>query len=106
MSRRSVLITGGRGFVGAHVTRAFLDDGWEVAVFGPAMPVDLLADRRGAFADLDGSIDDREAVGTALGKARPTLVVSLAAFSQGSAGLSRSGEADLDRAIAINALGL
>ena len=31
-----VFITGGSGFVGAHVVRAYVNEGWEVHVFGPS----------------------------------------------------------------------
>jgi UDP-glucose 4-epimerase len=101
-----VLVVGGRGFVGAHVTRAFIAAGWQVAVMNPAMPVDLLADQAGRFTDIEGSIEEAAAIDGALAAARPDLVVSLAAFSQGAVGLARSGEADAEKAIAINALGL
>lgn len=102
----AVLVVGGSGFVGAHVTRAFIADGWAVSVLGPPMPVDLLEDQGGRFQDITGSIEDGEAVGAALAQAKPDLVVSLAAYSQGAVGLARSGEADLEKAIAINAMGL
>jgi len=101
-----VLVVGGRGFVGAHVTRAFIRDGWQVTVMNPPMPVDLLADQAGRFTDLAGSIEDGTAIDAALQAARPELVVSLAAYSQGAVGLAKSGEADAEKAIAVNALGL
>jgi UDP-glucose 4-epimerase len=101
-----VLIVGGRGFVGAHVTRAFIAAGWQVTVMNPAMPVDLLAGKRGLFTDIAGSIEDAAVIDSALAEARPDLVVSLAAYSQGAIGLARSGEADAEKAIAVNALGL
>jgi UDP-glucose 4-epimerase len=101
-----VLVVGGRGFVGAHVTRAFIEAGWQVAVMNPAMPVDLLAGEKGRFTDIQGSIEDAAAIDRALLEAGPNLVVSLAAYSQGAVGLARSGEADAEKAIAVNALGL
>jgi UDP-glucose 4-epimerase len=101
-----VLVVGGRGFVGAHVTRSFIRDGWRVAIMNPPMPLDLLADQAARFTDLAGSIEDVAAIDAALSRARPDLVVSLAAYSQGAVGLARSGEADAEKAIAINALGL
>lgn len=105
MTRR-VLVVGGRGFVGAHVTRSFILDGWQVAVMNPPMPVDLLADQAGRFTDLAGSIEDGAAIDAVLAQARPDLVVSLAAYSQGAVGLAKSGETDGEKAIAVNALGL
>ncbi|MDF1584791.1 NAD-dependent epimerase/dehydratase family protein [Marinimicrococcus flavescens] len=106
MSAGTVLIPGARGYVGAHAVRAFLRAGWKVAVFGPAMQEDLLADVAGRITDIEGSIDDEAALAAALAKVRPDRVVSFAAFSEGNIGLARSGEADAGRAFAINAMGL
>jgi nucleoside-diphosphate-sugar epimerase len=105
MSGCCVLILGGRGFVGAHVTRAFVAAGWDVHVFGPAMEVDLLADLQGRITSIEGGIEDAEALAAALASSRAELVVSLAAFSKGDVGLARSGEADAERALAVNLLG-
>lgn len=106
MSAGTALILGARGYVGAHVVRAFLAAGWEVAAFGPAMEEDLLADIAGRIADIEGSIGDEAALADALERVRPDRVVSLAAFSSGAIGLARSGEADAQQAFAVNAIGL
>ena len=105
MSGRRVLILGGRGFVGAHVTRIFADAGWQAYVFGPRMEVDLLADLRGRVVSIDGGIEDADALAAALATSGAELVVSLAAFSKGAVGLARSGEADAERALEVNVLG-
>ncbi|MDX6750183.1 NAD(P)-dependent oxidoreductase (plasmid) [Geminicoccaceae bacterium 1502E] len=106
MSAGTVLIPGARGYVGAHAVRAFLGAGWKVAVFGPAMREDLLADVADRITDIEGSIEDEAALAAALAEVRPDRIVSFAAFSQGVIGLARSGEADAGRAFAINAMGL
>lgn len=103
---RSVLVAGGRGFVGSHIVRRLLEAGVRVHLFGPPMADDLLADRRGDFAETDGTVEDRGAVLGALRESRAEAVVTAAAFSAGRQGLMRSGEADSDRALAVNVLGL
>jgi len=106
MADGTALIVGGRGFIGAHVTRAFVRAGWTAATFGPGMAVDLLSDLAGHVPHIEGSIEDEAAVAAAMGRVAPSVVVSLAAYSAGAIGLAKSGETDLERAIAVNALGL
>jgi UDP-glucose 4-epimerase len=95
------LIVGGRGFVGAAIARHFLALGRPVHVFGPDSPVPLA---EGASQTL-GSIEDPSALRAVLAEVAPTDVVNLAAFSAGPVGLSRSGEADPERMLAVNVLG-
>ena len=96
-----VLIIGGRGFVGAAIARHFLAQGRPVHIFGPDSAVPLAA---GASQTL-GSIEDPSALRAVLAEVAPTDVVNLAAFSAGPVGLSRSGEADPERMLAVNVLG-
>ena len=42
----SILVVGGRGFVGSDVVRSLIARGYRVHVFGPDMAVDLLQDVR------------------------------------------------------------
>ncbi len=96
-----VLIVGGRGFVGAAVVRHFIAAGREVHVFGPASPVPLPV---GAL-ETEASIEDSAALSGILARVRPAAVASFAAFSAGAVGLSRSGEVDPERMLAVNVLG-
>lgn len=102
----TAFLVGARGFVGSHAVRAFLTAGWRVHVFGPAMRPDLLADLAGGFDETEGSVEDGAAMADAMQVAQPDVVVSFAAFSAGSGGLARSGEADADRAFDVNVTGL
>lgn len=97
----TILVCGGRGFVGAAVVRHLLEVGWRVHVFGPRSPVSL---PQGATETI-GSIEDEAALAAVFAAARPTAVASFAAFSAGPIGLSRSGELDPERMMAINVLG-
>ena len=96
-----ILVVGGRGFVGAAVVRHLVAGGRSVHVFGPDSPVALPT---GATQTL-GSIEDRHAVAAVIRAVRPAEVINLAAFSAGPVGLSRSGEADPERMLAVNVLG-
>jgi UDP-glucose 4-epimerase len=99
------LIIGGRGFVGAHATRAFVTAGWTVHLFGPPAAQDLIPDLAGSIVEHAGSVEDHPALSQAVAAARPSLLLSFAAFSEGRSGLMRSGEADADRALAVNVAG-
>ncbi|CAH1648167.1 MULTISPECIES: NAD(P)-dependent oxidoreductase [unclassified Chelatococcus] len=98
----SVVVIGGRGFVGSHVVRALIANGYQAHVFGPAMAADLLADKTGQFGETVGGLEDRDLVRAMLAAVKPVAVVSCAAFGAGDQGLMRSGESDADMAFAIN----
>lgn len=99
--RRTILIIGGRGFVGGAAIRHLVARGERVHVFGPESPVPL---PHGATETV-GSIEDQRAVRDLLDQVRPSAVASFAAFSSGALGLGRSGELDPERMLAVNVLG-
>lgn len=101
----TVLVVGGRGFVGSHVVRQALAGGFRVHVVGPRMAVNLLADLEGRFGETVGGIEDQNEMSRMIGDLRPGAIVSCAAFGAGTAGLMQSGEADADRAFAVNVNG-
>lgn len=94
----SVLVLGGGGFVGAACVRALLAAGHAVSVVEPYRPEGVPAGAR----LLAGGLAD---AGAALAAARPDCVFNFAAFSDGPVGLARSGEADPEAAMAVNAHG-
>jgi UDP-glucose 4-epimerase len=105
MTGQRVLVVGASGFIGRHVVRGFLGRGYTVRAFGP--PV---ADSPAPVADervvtIDGSIESPADLRAAMEVALPDLVVSFAAHSVGTQGLTRSGEADAERTIAVNVTG-
>jgi UDP-glucose 4-epimerase len=101
----SILVVGGRGFVGSHVVRTLIARGYRVHVFGPDMAIDLLRDDRSRLNETIGSIEDTATLDAVIAVARPSAVVTCAAYGEGNAGLMRSGEADADRAFAVNVAG-
>jgi UDP-glucose 4-epimerase len=102
VSAGTILVVGGRGFVGSHVVRLLLASGNRVQVFGPDMAIDLLRDVRSRLNETIGSIEDTAALDAVMAAARPSAIVSCAAYGAGNAGLMRSGESDADRAFAVN----
>jgi len=82
-----VLVTGGAGFIGSHVSERLLRDGHEVAIiddlddfYSPQLKVDnLLAIRKaGVLRFYEGDIRDEELVRQAFSENRPHAVIHLA----------------------------
>lgn len=103
---KPVLVIGGRGFVGSHIVRTLLDAGLSVHLFGPRMQDDLLADLAGRFDETDGSVEDRAAIETAIKASGAGAVVTTAAYASGNLGMMRGGDADAEKAMAINVEGM
>lgn len=103
--RNVVLVSGGRGFVGSHITRHLISAGYYPHLFGPSMEDDLLADLAGSFGETHGSVEDRGAIARALEESGAHTVISTAAHSVGRGGLMRSSDAQSDKALAVNVLG-
>lgn len=101
-----ILVIGGRGFVGSHIVRALVARSIPVHVFGPPMATDLLADITGQFSETFGSVEDRGAILSAITACGASAIVTTAAYGEGAKGLMHGGEADADRAMAINVDGL
>ena len=98
----TILVVGGRGFVGSHIVRALIVRGYRVHVFGPHMAMDLLRDVRPHLSETIGSVEDTAALDAVMTASRPSAIVTCAAYGAGNAGLMRSGESDADRAFAVN----
>lgn len=101
----TVLVIGGRGFVGSHVVRALIRAGSRPHLFGPAMSDDLLTDLAGRFDETEGSVEDLPSIRAAIRNSGTRAIVTTAAHSVGRQGLMRSSDAEADRALAINVLG-
>lgn len=76
----AALITGATGFIGSHLARRLLQDGWDVhAVVRPGARLDLLHDVRSdiIFHEHDGST---EGMASLVSRAKPTVVFHLASL--------------------------
>ncbi len=97
-----VLITGGSGFVGAHVTRRFADAGHDVTVFGPGPEPCLTEDDLQRIDLIADTLTDADAVARAVAKARPELIIGLAAYGGDGDGLVKAAAAHEADALAVN----
>ena len=76
---RTVLVTGGAGYVGSHCCKAFAEAGWRVVVLDNLSRGWRAAVRWGPLVECD--IRDGAAVRAALAEHRPDLVAHFAAFA-------------------------
>jgi UDP-glucose 4-epimerase len=95
-----LLVIGGGGFVGSRVLRAAAAQGIAGASFGPAGR-DLAADL--AIARFTGDAEESGALAAALAAFRPDAVIWAAGYNPTGDGLARTAEADVARAVAVNA---
>ena len=76
---KTVLVTGGAGYVGSHCSKAFAQCGWKVVVFDNLSRGWRDAVRWGAL--IEGDLLSPEAIGKALDQVKPDLVAHFAAFA-------------------------
>jgi len=76
---KTVLVTGGSGYVGSHCCKAFARAGWAVVVFDNLSRGWREAVKWGPL--VEGDIADAEAVGAALERYRPDVVAHFAAYA-------------------------
>lgn len=103
---QTIAVLGGRGFVGAAITKRLIASGRRPHLFGLPMQDDLLAGCTGRFDETAGSVEDAQAIANALTSSGASAIVTTVAHSAGRAGLMRSGDAESAQALAVNVLGL
>ena len=101
----AIFITGGSGFVGAHVVRAFVREGWAVTVFGPSPEPCLTQKDLSKITFLPGSIAEAGSIADAINTANPDFVLGLAAYGGTGDGLLASAAKNESSALAVNVQG-
>lgn len=91
------LITGGCGFVGAHLFEQLVSHGWEVALFDLGLPP-TFAQGRAEF--IRGDVCSREDLFDALSRVQPGVIFHLAGIA-----FVPAAEKDKSAALAVNLLG-
>src|SRR5919108_834819 len=76
---KTVLVTGGAGYVGSHCCKAFAEAGWSVVVFDNLSRGWREAVKWGPL--IEGDIADAAALGAALDNYRPDVVAHFAAYA-------------------------
>ena len=86
---KKILVTGGAGFIGYHLSKKLLEKGYEVIGFDnmndyydPKLKEDRLADLKckgGPYTFIKGDLADKEAVTGVFTAFHPDIVVNLAA---------------------------
>jgi UDP-arabinose 4-epimerase len=76
---RTVLVTGGGGYVGSHACKTFALNGWNVVTFDDLSRGTRDAVRWGPL--IEGNLLDRNAITHAIGDVKPDLVAHFAAFA-------------------------
>lgn len=100
-----IFITGGSGFVGAHVVRRMVADGHEVTVFGPAPEPCLTDDDLKTINFLSGGVEEPGALDAMIGTAKPEIVIGLAAYGGSGRGLLAAAAEQEAAALAVNVAG-
>jgi UDP-glucose 4-epimerase len=97
-----IFITGGSGFVGAHVVRRMVADGHDVTVFAPAPEPCLTEADLQHINFLSGGVEEPGALNAMIGTARPEIVIGLAAYGGSGHGLLAAAAEKESDALAVN----
>lgn len=97
-----IFITGGSGFVGAHVVRRMAADGHDVTVFAPAPEPCLTETDLARINFVSGGVEEPGALDAMIGTTKPDIVIGLAAFGGSGRGLLAAATEDEAKALAVN----
>ncbi|WP_102348923.1 NAD-dependent epimerase/dehydratase family protein [Bacillus sp. Marseille-P3661] len=98
----NVLIIGGDGFVGSHITREFVKNGHNVTLFGLKLAENLIGDIQDRITFIEGNIMEYESLVQAHINNTTDVMIHLAAYGAGKDGLAKSAQDNPKRAIDVN----
>ena len=75
MSLMRILITGGTGFIGSHLTKELLEENMEVVLFDAFPDISLLGDDAGCVKVIKGDLFDLEGLRNLVSEIRPEVIV-------------------------------
>jgi UDP-arabinose 4-epimerase len=84
---KTVLVTGGAGYVGSHCCKAFAEAGWNVVAFDDLRRGSREAVKWGPLIQAD--ISNADAIGAALNRHRPDLVAHFAGYASVEESISK-----------------
>jgi len=97
-----IFITGGSGFVGAHVVRRMVADGHDVTVFAPAPEPCLTDADLNDISFVSGGVEEPGALDAMIGTTKPDIVIGLAAYGGSGRGLLAAAAENEATALAVN----
>ncbi len=97
-----IFVTGGSGFVGAHLVRRLVADGHDVTVFAPAPEPCLTKADLDTINFVSGGVEEPGALDAWIGSTKPEVVVGLAAYGEGGRGLLAAAAGQEASALAVN----
>jgi len=78
---RRVLVTGAHGFIGSHLTRALLKEGYQVGILSrETSDLSRIRDLAGRISSHSADLRDPSSVQKAVGEARPDAIIHLATY--------------------------
>lgn len=97
-----ILLTGGTGYIGAHIASMFLDRKHNVVCFGPIVEDNKLLERIGKNHLIEGDILNKLQLNEAIDYLKPDAIIHLAAYGAGTEGLLKSASVYPDKAMDVN----
>jgi len=101
----NILVTGGDGFIGSHISRMLVKNHHKVSVFTIKYERNLLTDIEDEIQIYEGNITDKDRIKEVIEKEMPEVIIHLAAFGIGDYGVAKSVELDPETAFSVNVTG-
>ncbi len=100
-----VLVTGGTGYIGAHLIKLLLESGNEPIGFGPLFEENILLKGISSENLIEGDILNKKQLEETVNHLKPAAIIHLAAYGSGFDGLLKSAMSFPEKALEVNLLG-